>query len=97
MRRFDAGSYVSLTRAMSTHDVGRGRGGVEAALGRVTARTVVVGVDSDRLYPLEQQARIADAVPGALPLQVVASPYGHDGFLLETDAVGTAVAALLET
>ena len=51
-RRFDAGSYVLLTEAMNTWDVGRGRGGVEAALRRVTARSVVAGVDSDRLYPL---------------------------------------------
>ena len=93
--RFDAGSYVTLTEAMNTHDVGRDRGGVEAALARVTARTAVVGVDSDRLYPLEQQRRIADAL-GA-PLTVVTSPYGHDGFLLEIDAVAAVVRDLLAT
>ena len=95
LRRFDAGSYVTLTEAMNTHDVGRGRGGVEAALARVTARTAVVAVDSDRLYPPEQQARIAAGVPGARPLVVVTSPYGHDGFLLEADAVGAVVRDLL--
>jgi homoserine O-acetyltransferase/O-succinyltransferase len=82
-RRFDAGTYVALTEAMNSHDVGRGRGGVEEALGRVTARTVVVAVDSDRLYPPYQQEQIAKAVPGA-QLHVVPSLYGHDGFLLET-------------
>lgn len=95
LRRFDAGSYVTLTDTMNTHDIGRGRGGVEAALARVTARTAVVAVDSDRLYPPEQQARIAAGVPGALPLAVVSSPYGHDGFLLEAGAIGAVVRDLL--
>jgi homoserine O-acetyltransferase/O-succinyltransferase len=86
-RRFDAGTYVALTEAMNTHDVGRGRGGIEEALGRVSARTVVVAVDSDRLYLPRQQEQIAKAVPGA-EFHVVPSLYGHDGFLLETDAIG---------
>jgi homoserine O-acetyltransferase len=91
--RFDAGSYVVLTEAMNSWDVGRGRGGVEAALCRVTARSVVAGVDSDRLYPVAQQQRVADAL--AVPLRVLPSPYGHDGFLLETAAVGALVRELL--
>lgn len=85
-RRFDAASYVTLTRAMNSHDVGRDRGGTAAALARVTARTTVVGIDSDRLYPLEQQEHIAAHVPGGR-LVTVASRYGHDGFLVETAAV----------
>jgi homoserine O-acetyltransferase len=92
-RRFDAGSYVLLTEVMNTWDVGRGRGGVEAALARVTARTVVAGVDSDRLYPLALQQQVADAL--AVPLQVIESPYGHDGFLIETAAVGALLRDLL--
>jgi homoserine O-acetyltransferase/O-succinyltransferase len=91
--RFDAGSYVVLTEAMNSWDVGRGRGGVEAALARVTARSVVAGVDSDRLYPLAQQQRVAEGL--GVPLRVIASPYGHDGFLLETDEVGALVRDLL--
>jgi len=92
-RRFDAGSYVLLTEAMNTWDVGRGRGGVEAALGRVTARSLVAGVDSDRLYPLEQQQQVADAL--GVPLRVIGSPYGHDGFLIEVQAVGDLLRELL--
>jgi homoserine O-acetyltransferase len=92
-RRFDAGSYVLLTEAMNTWDVGRDRGGVTAALARVTARAVVAGVDSDRLYPLELQQQVAGALD--VPLQVIASPYGHDGFLIETDAVGGLLGGLL--
>ena len=93
-RRFEASSYVLLTEAMNTWDVGRDRGGVEAALGRVTARPVVAGVDSDRLYPIAQQQQVADAL--GVPLQVITSPYGHDGFLIETAAVGALLRGLLE-
>jgi homoserine O-acetyltransferase/O-succinyltransferase len=90
-RRFDAGTYVALTDAMSTHDVGRGRGGLAAALGRVEAPVVVAGVDSDRLYPLWLQEQLVDLIPGADGVHVIASPYGHDGFLLETDAIAELV------
>ena len=93
-RRFDADSYVVLTETMNSWDVGRGRGGVEAALGRVTARALVAGVDSDRLYPLELQQQVADAL--GVPLRVIASPYGHDGFLIEVDAVGELLRDMLE-
>ncbi|RBY92121.1 homoserine O-acetyltransferase [Blastococcus sp. TBT05-19] len=92
--RFDAGSYVVLTEAMNSWDVGRGRGGVEAALGRVTARALVAGVDTDRLYPPEQQQRVADAL--GVPLRLIASPYGHDGFLIETVAVDALLRELLD-
>jgi homoserine O-acetyltransferase len=93
-RRFDAGSYVVLTEAMNTWDVGRGRGGAAAALARVTARAVVAGVDSDRLYPLALQAQVAELL--GVPLRVIESPYGHDGFLIEVTAVGSLLAELLE-
>ncbi|MEU5694160.1 homoserine O-acetyltransferase [Actinosynnema sp. NPDC020468] len=94
--RFDPASYVVLTEAMNGHDVGRGRGGVAAALRRVTARTIVAGIDSDRLYPLSMQAEIAAAIPSADHLRVVASPYGHDGFLIEIDQVSALVRELLK-
>ncbi len=93
--RFDAGSYVVLTEAMNTHDVGRGRGGVEAALRAIEVPVVVAGVDSDRLYPLRQQRQIADLVPTADGLHVVHSAYGHDGFLLEADQVGELIGRTL--
>jgi homoserine O-acetyltransferase/O-succinyltransferase len=96
VRRFDAGSYVVLTEAMNSHDVGRDRGGVEAALGRVTARTLVAAIDSDRLYPVEQSERLAAGIPGADPLAVITSLFGHDGFLIEAEAVGRLVGSLLD-
>lgn len=97
VRRFDAASYVRLTEMMNAHDVGRGRGGVAAALRRVTARTLVAGVDSDRLYPLAQQAELAAGIPGAGELRVIASPYGHDGFLVEAPTVARLLAEVLVT
>jgi homoserine O-acetyltransferase len=94
--RFDAGSYVALTEALSRHDVGRGRGGVAAALRRCPVPVVVAGITSDRLYPLRLQQELADLLPGCSELQVVDSIYGHDGFLLETEAVGSLVRQTLE-
>ncbi|MFJ4804490.1 homoserine O-acetyltransferase MetX [Streptomyces murinus] len=96
VRRFDAASYVVLTEAMNAHDAGRSRGGLRSALARVTAPTLVAGVDSDRLYPLAQQHELAAAIPGADRTRVVQSPYGHDGFLIETDQVGALVTELLD-
>ena len=94
-RRFDANSYLVLSRAMDHHDVGRGRGGVEAALGFVEAPTTVIGFDSDRLYHLDEQARLVAGIPTAEPLVALSSPFGHDAFLLEIDAVAPWVAKAL--
>ncbi|MBU3750145.1 MAG: homoserine O-acetyltransferase [Mycobacterium sp.] len=88
IRRFDAGSYVALTETLSSHDVGRGRGGVAAALRSCPVPAVVGGITSDRLYPLRLQEELADLLPGSGPVNVIESVYGHDGFLLETEAVG---------
>ncbi|WP_427925199.1 homoserine O-acetyltransferase MetX [Streptomyces sp. cg40] len=95
VRRFDAGSYVTLAETMNSHDIGRDRGDTRAALRRVTARTLVAGVDSDRLYPPSQQAELANGIPGADRLRVIDSPYGHDGFLIETEQVAALVRELV--
>ncbi|WP_445262982.1 homoserine O-acetyltransferase MetX [Pseudokineococcus sp. 1T1Z-3] len=96
VRRFDAGSYVVLTRAMNGHDVGRGRGGRTAALARVTATTLVAAVTSDRLYPVAGSEVLAADLPAAGPVRLIESGAGHDGFLVEVDAVGALVAELLD-
>ncbi|KQR46664.1 homoserine O-acetyltransferase [Frigoribacterium sp. Leaf164] len=99
-RRFDAGSYVTLLGAMNSHDVGRGRGGVEAALARVSARALVLGIDSDRLFPVADQRTIARLLPHGLDggdAAVISSEFGHDGFLIENAAVGGHLRRLLET
>lgn len=90
-RRFDANTYIALTRAMSLFDVGEGRGGVAEALAGVRTPLTVVGLDSDRLFPLRLQEELVAATPSARRLHVVRSPYGHDGFLVEKDQVGAIV------
>jgi homoserine O-acetyltransferase len=94
--RFDAGSYVVLTEALSRHDVGRGRGGVAAALRGCPVPVVVGGITSDRLYPLRLQEELAELLPGCSTLQIVDSIYGHDGFLVESEAVGELVRQTLD-
>ena len=90
-RRFDAGTYVTLEFAINSHDVARGRGTLADVLSTVPAKALVIGVDSDRLYDIEEQRRIARFLPGHLGgRQAVAihSPYGHDSFLIEREAIG---------
>jgi homoserine O-acetyltransferase len=98
-RRFDANSYLVLTDAMDSHDVGRDRGGVAAALAGVTAKALVLGIDSDRLFPVAGQEVIAQHLPGNIhgdvPV-VITSPFGHDAFLIEDALVGAEIAGLLE-
>jgi homoserine O-acetyltransferase len=92
-RRFDAGSYVVLTEAMSSHDVGRDRGGVAPALRRVQD-LVVAGVDTDRLYPLRLSEEMAALRPGT-SVTTIRSAHGHDGFLVEAPQVGLLLDAVL--
>ena len=89
--RFDANSYVVLTESMNSHDLGRGRGGVQAALERVTADLVVVAVDSDRLYPARLSHQISQASASSGPAEVITSNHGHDAFLIEIGQVGEIV------
>ncbi|NMN96181.1 homoserine O-acetyltransferase [Nocardiaceae bacterium YC2-7] len=94
--RFDAATYVLLTEAMNRHDVGRGRGGIAAALAATPVPCIVGGVDSDRLYPLRTQQEIADLLPGCAGLEILHSKDGHDGFLTEATAVGKLLVETLE-
>jgi homoserine O-acetyltransferase len=91
-RRFDANTYIALTRAMSLFDVGQGRGGVASALSGIEQPLTVVGIDSDRLFPIRLQEELVSLTPGADRLHILRSPYGHDGFLVEKDQVGGFVA-----
>jgi homoserine O-acetyltransferase len=97
-RRFDANSYITLVEAMNSHDVGRGRGGVAEALSTIKIPSLVVGITTDRLFPIQDQQLIADHIGGPLvggELRVIESAYGHDGFLIERDIVGPMIAELL--
>jgi homoserine O-acetyltransferase/O-succinyltransferase len=81
-KRFNAFSYYFLSKSMDSQNVGRGRGGIENALQRITARTLSVGIFTDILFPISEQQFIADHVPAANFIGIH-SLYGHDGFLLE--------------
>jgi homoserine O-acetyltransferase len=94
--RFDANSYITLSQAMNHHDVGRGRGGIRAALKRVTGTVTIAGISSDRLYPLRLQEDLAELIPGAGGVTVVESLDGHDGFLTETEQVGAVIRTALD-
>lgn len=99
-RRFDANSYLSLVNALNSHDIGRDRGGPEEVLASISVPTLVLGIASDRCFPIDQQRFLADHIRTTISeggLAVLDSPYGHDGFLIESDAVGRELAALLDT
>jgi homoserine O-acetyltransferase len=86
VERFDAATYVTLTKAMDTHDVGRARGGWREALASVRQPALVVSIDSDVLYPPVEQEELAAALPHGR-LVTLASPHGHDAFLIEGETV----------
>lgn len=94
--RFDANTYIALTEAMISHDIGRGRGGVAAALESISVPVVAVSIDTDRLFPVRLQAEIADFAPHAAPLVTISSPFGHDGFLVEVESVGDVIRQALD-
>lgn len=94
--RFDAGTYVTLTRAMSSYNRGLTRARIDELLGGFDVPTTVIGFSSDPLYPIRLQREIADALPNCVPARIADSPHGHDGFFIERevmfDAVRTALA-----
>jgi len=94
-RRFNAFSYYRLSQAMDTHHVGRGRESAEAVLASIQARTLVVAISSDMLFPPAEQQYLARYIPGAQYLEID-SDYGHDGFLIETQQLGQALTSFLE-
>ncbi|MFM8502475.1 MAG: homoserine O-acetyltransferase [Actinomycetota bacterium] len=95
-RRFDANTYIALETVMISHDIGRDRGGVEAALSTARVPIVVVSIDTDRLFPPRLQEEIVRLAPSALPLKRISSPFGHDGFLIEVETVGSIIREALD-
>lgn len=95
VNRFNAICYYRLSQSMDSHDVGRNRGGVQKALQRISAKTLVIGIKSDVLYPIAEQEYLQDAIPGASLLSI-ASDFGHDGFLLEYEKIETALRKFIE-
>jgi homoserine O-acetyltransferase len=98
VRRFDANSYLLLTKAMDLHDLGRGRGGPESAFDRLRAPLLSVGVSSDILYPPHQAREIVDLAVAAgveADYAELDSPHGHDAFLIEHDQLAHVIAPFL--
>ena len=94
--RFNAYSYWYLTKCMDSHNAGRNRNGVEKALSLITAKTLVIGIKSDLLFPLEEQQYLFRHIPKAA-LAELDSFYGHDGFLIETEALTNVITSFFKT
>ena len=82
--RFNAFTYWRLSKMMDSHNVGRNRTSIEKALQGIRAKALVVGIESDILFPLQEQKFLAQQIPKAA-FSVMHSIYGHDGFLVEFD------------
>lgn len=94
-RRFNAFTYWHLSKAMDSHHIGRGRASIETALGTIKARTLVIAVSSDLLFPEQEQRYLAQHIPGSV-FQSIDSIYGHDGFLTEAAALSEFVGTFLK-
>ncbi|MBC6992782.1 homoserine O-acetyltransferase [Neolewinella lacunae] len=94
-KRFDPLCYYHLSRGMDSHHLGRGRTGEAAALGRILAQTLIISIDTDILFPTEEQSFLSRHIPNSR-LEVMQSDYGHDGFLVETPTIGRLLADFLQ-
>jgi homoserine O-acetyltransferase/O-succinyltransferase len=94
--RFNAFTYWALTKMMDSHNVGRGKPSVEHALAEIKAKTWVIGIDTDLLFPIREQEFLAQHIPGA-KLDRLTSLHGHDGFLVEFDQFKQSVQKFLRT
>jgi len=93
--RFDAHSYMILTKAMDSHDVSRGRGSFSDVLKKVTIPVNVVGIESDHLYPVHEQKDLT-AQLGNATYSEIRSTYGHDAFLIEFEQLNTIIRSFLK-
>jgi homoserine O-acetyltransferase len=97
--RFDARSYIALTRTMDTHDTARGYAGEEAAFRRIRSRVLSVGIDTDVLFPPAEMEAIAQKLRRfgvRARHEEIRSPCGHDAFLIEYPQLNEMVRAFLE-
>ncbi len=94
-KRFNAYSYWYLSKAMDSHNVGRGRKSIASALRQVKAQTLVIGIDNDLLFPVSEQLFLAEHIPSAT-FKTIHCAYGHDGFLIETDKLTNIIGHFLK-
>lgn len=83
VKRFDANSYIRLTQKLDSHDISRGRGEYIKVLKSISQKVLVIGIDSDVLYPLHEQYELSETIPKAT-IEILSSPHGHDAFLIDT-------------
>ena len=95
-RRFNAFSYYFLSKSMDSHDVGRQRGSAAEALKLITAKALVIGINTDILFPVSEQQFIAKHITGAR-FEAIDSLYGHDGFLLEFEKIESLIRSFLNS
>lgn len=93
-KRFNAYSYLILSKAMDAHNVGRKRPSVEIALQQIKARTLVIGIESDLLFPISEQAYLSEWIPNAF-FGKIDSVFGHDGFLVENTQLTSLISDFL--
>ena len=86
MKRFNAYSYWLLTKAMDSHNLARGRASIPELLATISSPTLIIGLSSDLLCPVEEQLYLAKHMPAAR-FELIDSPYGHDGFLIEWEII----------
>ena len=89
-RRFNAFSYYRMTEAVDSHNIGRGRGSVADALRRIKARTLVVAISSDILFPVEAHIPMRQYIPD-VEYHLIESSFGHDGFLVEHEKLNNII------
>jgi homoserine O-acetyltransferase/O-succinyltransferase len=94
--RFNAYTYWTLTKMMDSHHVGRNRESTHIALQQIQANALIIGIDSDILFPVNEQQLLAEAIPNA-QLKIISSLYGHDGFLVELEQLKTTLHHFLRT
>ncbi len=96
LKRYNAYSYVIMSHLFDSHHIGRNRGTVEEVLSRIQAKTLLIALDTDQLFPPEEQAFMAHHIPNS-KLITVKTNFGHDGFLIETDQISNGVKTFLAT
>lgn len=89
-RRFNAFSYYRMTEAVDSHNIGRGRGSVADALRQIKARTLVVAISSDILFPVEAHIPMRQYIPN-VEYHLIESSFGHDGFLVEHEKLNNII------